>query len=144
MMHANVATVATECKEPRMSFLSNFWDFLWMFITIFVFFAYLMALFSIISDLFRDRNLNGWVKALWFIFLIFLPFITALVYLIARGRGMGERQSAQVKHMKEAQDDYIRQVSGGAAAEITSAKGLLDSGAITQSEFEALKAKALA
>lgn len=127
-----------------MSFLSNLWDFLWMFLTVFVFIAYLMALFSIITDLFRDRALNGWAKAIWFIFLIFLPFLTALVYLIARGRGMGERQAAQVREVKQAQDDYIRQVAGGPAAEIAEAKRLLDSGAITQAEFDSLKAKALA
>ena len=127
-----------------MSFLSNLWDFLWMFLTVFVFIAYLMALFSIITDLFRDRALNGWAKAIWFIFLIFLPFLTALVYLIARGRGMGERQAAQVREVKQAQDDYIRQVAGGTAAEIAEAKRLLDSGAITQAEFDSLKAKALA
>ena len=127
-----------------MSFLSNLWDFLWMFLTVFVFIAYLMALFSIITDLFRDRALNGWAKAIWFIFLIFLPFLTALVYLIARGRGMGERQVAQVREVKQAQDDYIRQVAGGPAAEIAEAKRLLDSGAITQAEFDSLKAKALA
>lgn len=127
-----------------MSFLSNLWDFLWMFLTVFVFIAYLMALFSIITDLFRDRALNGWAKAIWFIFLIFLPFVTALVYLIARGRGMGERQAAQVREVKQAQDDYIRQVAGGPAAEIAEAKRLLDSGALTQAEFDSLKAKALA
>ncbi len=127
-----------------MTFWTSIWDVIWWFITAFVFIAYLMALFTIISDLFRDRKLNGWVKALWFIFLIFLPFVTALVYLIARGRGMGERQAAQIQHMKHAQDEYIRHVAGGPAAEIASAKSLLDSGAITQAEFEALKAKALA
>ena len=127
-----------------MSFWTTIWDAIWWFITAFVFIAYLMALFSIISDLFRDRKLNGWAKAVWFIFLIFLPFVTAVVYLIARGRGMGERQEAQVREVKQAQDDYIRQVAGGPAAEISEAKKLLDSGAITQAEFEALKAKALA
>ena len=127
-----------------MTFWTSIWDVIWWFITAFVFIAYLMALFSIISDLFRDHKLNGWLKALWFIFLIFVPFITALVYLIARGRGMGERQAAQIQQMKQAQEDYIRQVSGGPASEIASAKNLLDSGAITQAEFESLKAKALA
>ncbi len=127
-----------------MSFLSNLWDFLWMFLTIFIFIAYLMALFSIIADLFRDQKLNGWFKAIWFIFLIFVPLLTALVYLIARGRGMAERNVAAAKQVKDAQDQYIRQVAGGSAAEIVEAKKLLDSGAITQAEFEALKAKALA
>ncbi|MBL5974178.1 MAG: hypothetical protein D3X82_10560 [Candidatus Leucobacter sulfamidivorax] len=127
-----------------MSFLSNLWDFLWMFLTIFIFIAYLMALFSIIADLFRDQKLNGWFKAIWFIFLIFVPLITALIYLIARGRGMAERNAAAAKQVQDAQDQYIRQVAGGSAAEIAEAKKLLDSGAITQAEFDTLKAKALA
>lgn len=127
-----------------MTFWSTIWDTIWWFFTIFIFVAYLIALFSIIGDLFRDRKLNGFVKALWFIFLIFVPFITALVYLIARGRGMGERTQAQVKEVQQAQDDYIRHVAGGSAAQIAEAKKLLDSGAITEDEYAALKAKALA
>lgn len=127
-----------------MTFWTAIWDMIWWFITIFVFVAYLMALFSILADLFRDRKLGGFAKALWFIFLIFLPFITAIVYLIARGRGMGERAEAQVQQMQNAQEEYIRQVAGGAAAEIAEAKRLLDAGAITPEEFAALKAKALA
>ena len=127
-----------------MSFWTSIWDVIWWFLTAFVFIAYLMALFTIISDLFRDRALNGWAKAVWFIFLIFLPFLTALAYLVVRGRGMGERQAEQVRSVKQAQDDYIRQVAGGPAAEIAEAKRLLDAGAINASEYEALKAKALA
>lgn len=127
-----------------MSFLANLWDFLWMFLTIFIFIAYLMGLFSIIGDLFRDRNLNGWFKAIWFIFLLAVPLLTALVYLIARGRGMGERSAAAARQVQDAQESYIRQVAGGSAAEIAEAKKLLDAGAISQAEFEALKAKALA
>lgn len=127
-----------------MSFWTVIWDAIWWFLTIFVFLAYLMALVSIISDLFRDRKLGGLAKAVWFIFLIFLPFLTALVYLVARGRGMGERAADQARAVQSAQEDYIRQVAGGAAAEIGEAKKLLDSGAISQTEYEALKAKALA
>lgn len=127
-----------------MSFWTSIWDIIWWFITAFIFIAYLMALFSIITDLFRDRKLNGFAKAVWFVFLIFLPFVTALVYLIARGRGMGERSAVSTRHAQQAQEDYIREVAGGPAAEITGAKNLLDSGAITQGEFETLKAKALA
>lgn len=127
-----------------MTFWTAIWDMIWWFITIFVFIAYLMALFSIIADLFRDRKLGGFAKAVWFIFLIFLPFITAIVYLIARGRGMGERALAQARQMQDAQEDYIRQIAGGSAAEIAAAKRLLDEGAITAAEFETLKAKALA
>lgn len=127
-----------------MSIWSAFWDIIWWFLFVFVFVAYLMALFSIIIDLFRDRTLGGFAKAVWFIFLIFLPFITALIYLIVRGKGMGERSIEQAKEMQAAQESYIRQVAGGPAAEIAAAQELLKSGAISQAEFDALKAKALA
>lgn len=127
-----------------MSFWALIWDAIWWFITIFVFVAYLMALFTIITDLFRDRKLGGFAKAVWFVFLIFVPFITAIVYLIARGGGMAERAQAQARQFQEAQEDYIRQVAGGKAAEIAAAKRLLDEGAITQDEFDKLKAQALA
>ena len=125
----------------------GFWDFLLWLFWVFVFFAYLMVLFSIIGDLFRDSELNGWVKAIWIIFLIFVPFLTALVYLIARGNGMTKRSIAQATEMRKAQDEYIRATagsSGGGADDIAKAKALLDAGTITQPEFEALKAKALA
>ncbi|MGX1696566.1 SHOCT domain-containing protein [Microbacterium keratanolyticum] len=130
-----------------MSFWTTIWDAIWWFLTIFVFVAYLMALFSIISDLFRDHKLNGWAKAVWMLFLVFLPFVTALVYLIARGRGMGERAQQQAARAQEAANEYIRSVSGVAAtpaAEIAHAKQLLDSGAITAEEFDKLKQSALA
>ena len=126
-------------------FWGSFWDLIWWFLTIFIFVAYLMALFSIISDIFRDRNLAGGWKALWIFFLIFFPIVTALVYLIARGRGMGERQAAAAQQYKTAQDDYIKEVAGTSPADqIAQAKSLLDAGTITQAEFDALKAKALA
>lgn len=131
-------------RGSTVSILSNLWDIVVWFFMIFVFVAYLMALFSIISDLFRDRELGGWAKALWLVFLVFLPFLTALVYLIARGRGMAERSVRQAKDLQAAQDQYIREVAGGPAQEIQAAKALLDSGAITQAEFDAIKAKALA
>ena len=125
-----------------MSFWSTIWDTIWWFLTIFVFIAYLMALFSIIGDIFRDRKLAGGWKAVW---IFFFPIVTALVYLIARGKGMGERQVAAAERYKAAQDDYIKSVAGTSPADqIAQAKGLLDSGAITQAEFDTLKAKALA
>ncbi|WP_315548926.1 SHOCT domain-containing protein [Microbacterium aurum] len=94
---------------------------------------------------FRDRKLSGGWKAVWIFFLIFFPIITALISLIARGRGMGERQVEAVQQYKAAQDDDINQVAGTSPAEqIAQAKSLLDSGAISQAEFDALKAKALA
>jgi type VI protein secretion system component VasK len=124
----------------------DFWGFVWFFLWTFVFIAYLMVLFSIIGDLFTDHTLNGWWKAVWIIFLIFAPFITALVYLIARGRGMAERKQAQLQTAQKETDNYIRTVASSTspAEQITHAKALLDSGAVTQAEFDTLKAKALA
>ncbi len=123
-----------------MSFWSNLWNIVWLFFWSFAFIAYLFALFSIISDLFRDHKLNGWWKALWILFLIFVPFLTALVYLIARGPGMAERSQRQAKQAQEAADSYIRQVAQSSPAdEIAKAKALLDSGAITQEEYAHIK-----
>ena len=123
----------------------DFWDFFWLLVWSFFFIAYLIVLFQIIADLFRDHELSGWWKAVWIIFLIFLPILTSLVYLIARGRGMAERQAAAVVQAKQDTDAYIRQVATTSPAEqITHAKSLLDSGAITPEEFAQLKAKALA
>lgn len=109
--------------------------------------GYFFVLFSIIGDLFRDRKLNGWFKAIWILFLLFFPIITALIYLIARGRGMNNRSQSQAKDFKDAQDEYIRSVAGtftpSPADEIAKAKSLLDSGTISQAEYENLKNKAL-
>ncbi|MEJ3405415.1 SHOCT domain-containing protein [Rathayibacter sp. YIM 133350] len=122
----------------------GFWDILWLFFWSFAFIAYLYALFAIIGDLFRDHTLNGWWKALWIIFLIFLPFLTALVYLIARGQGMAERAQKEAKQVQASADDYIRTVAGSSPSdEIAKAKSLLDNGTITQQEYDLLKAKAL-
>jgi hypothetical protein len=127
-------------------FVRNIWDLLWVFFWAFAFVAYLVALFSIIGDIFRDRNLNGFLKAVWLLFLVFLPFLTALVYLIARGKGMAERSAERAQSSKAAADAYIREAAGKATPsdEIATAKVLLDSGAISQTEFETLKTKALA
>lgn len=128
-----------------MTALSDFWGFIWSAFLIFAFIAYLMILFSIIGDLFRDRALAGGYKALWIIFLVVLPYLAALVYLIARGRGMAERQTAQVNAARAATDEYIRSTAGtGPASDIASAKALLDAGTITEAEFDKLKKKALA
>ncbi len=125
-------------------FWGSFWDLVWWFLAVFIFFAYIMALFSVISDLFRDRKLNGWWKALWIIFLIFVPFLTLLVYLIARGPGMAERNQKEVAQAQQAADSYIKQVAGSSPSdEIAKAKSLLDSGTITQAEYDSIKAKAL-
>jgi len=125
---------------------NDFWGFIWFVFWIFVFCAYLRVLFSIISDLFRDHTLNGWWKALWIIFLLFVPLLTALVYVIARGRGMAERDVRSMQRARAETDSYIRDVAGTAsspAAEIATAKTLLDSGAISQSEFDSVKRRVL-
>ncbi|MFI8523003.1 PLDc N-terminal domain-containing protein [Promicromonospora sukumoe] len=123
----------------------DFWDFFWLIVYSFFFVAYLMVLFQIIGDLFRDHELSGWWKALWIIFLIFLPVITALVYLIARGRGMAERHVAGMEQARRDTETYIRDVASGPspADQIASAKALLDAGTISPAEFERLKSKAL-
>lgn len=124
----------------------SFWDILWFIIISFAFIAYLMVMFNIVIDLFRDRDLSGWWKAVWILFLIIAPFLAAIIYLIARGGGMASRQMAAVSSAQAAQEAYIKDVAAQSAApadQIAQAKSLLDSGAITQSEFDALKAKAL-
>jgi hypothetical protein len=115
-------------------------------IIFFTWVVWIWIMIVILTDVFRRRDISGWVKALWVVFLIVLPFLGALVYLIAQHDGMAQRQAEAAKGQKEQMDDYVRSVagSGGAAAEIDKAKQLLDSGAITQTEFDALKAKALA
>lgn len=123
----------------------NFWDFVAWIFWLYVLFAYLMVLFSIVGDLFRDKALNGFLKAVWIFFLVFLPIITALVYLIVRGRGMSERSTAAVSAARAETDTYIRSVAATVTPtdEIAKAKALLDGGSITESEFERLKAQAL-
>jgi hypothetical protein len=125
--------------------MSNFWDFVWLIVSTFIFVAYLMVMFHIVFDLFRDSELGGGTKALWIAGLIFLPFLTALVYIVARGPGMAARQQAAAQRMKSDADAYIKQVAGKSPAEqITEAKTLLDAGTINAAEFAQLKAKALA
>lgn len=123
----------------------SFWEIIWFIIVSFAFIAYLIILFNIFADLFRDRGMSGWLKAIWIIVLILFPFISAFVYVIARGPGMAERQAAALSDMRARQDEYIKSVAATAspADQITQAKGLLDSGAISQTEFDSLKAKAL-
>jgi ABC-type multidrug transport system fused ATPase/permease subunit len=127
-------------------------SFLLAMFEFFIFLAYFMALWWIFGDLFRSPDLGGFAKTLWFLFIIFLPFLGSLIYLIARGSGMTQRSLEAQRRMQEAQADYIRSVAtnqpaakgAGAADQIASAKSLLDSGTITQPEFDQLKAKALA
>ncbi|MEC5185816.1 hypothetical protein RCH12_003294 [Cryobacterium sp. MP_3.1] len=131
-------------KVPTMSFWSNFWDFIGFFFWTFVFVSYLFALFAVIIDVFRDRTLNGWAKAAWLLFMVFVPILTVLVYVIARGRGMAERQVSAGMQEKASTDEYIRTVAGSnPAQDIAQAKQLLDSGAISQGEYAVLKDRAL-
>jgi hypothetical protein len=126
----------------------SFWDIVWFIIISFAFIAYLMVLFNIIGDLFRDNGTSGWVKAVWVVFLIVFPFLTALIYMIARGQGMAQRQMEAMGQLKASQDAYIKSVAGSSAPspteQIAQARQLFDAGTISQSEFDALKAKALA
>ena len=125
-------------------------SFLLAMFEFFIFFAWFMCLFWVFGDLFRSKDLGGVAKTLWTLFLIVLPILGLLIYLIVRGSGMTERALAAQTETQKRQDAYIRSVAtpngskASAADEIASAKGLLDSGAINASEFEQLKAKALA
>jgi uncharacterized membrane protein len=124
--------------------MSNFWDLMWLILSTFVFVAYLMIMFQIVADLFRDSELGGGSKAVWLIALVFVPMLTALLYVLVRGTGMAKRQRAALERSKSEAEDYIRQVAGKSPAEqIADAKALLDAGTITQDEFAKLKAKAL-
>ena len=113
----------------------------------FLFFAWIMVLFWVFGDLFRSKDLGGGAKTIWVLVIIFFPWLGVLIYLIARGKGMQERALEQQKELQAHQAEYIKSVAGAGATatdQIANAKSLLDSGAITQQEFDALKAKALA
>lgn len=127
-----------------MNLWQDFWQILvWMLWAV-VLISYLFALFAIIGDLFRDHKLNGWWKAVWIVFLVFLPFLTALVYIIARGQGMAERSERAARDAESATQTYIRDVAGRSPSdEIAAAAALRNSGAINDEEFAQLKAKAL-
>jgi len=124
----------------------SFWDVFWLIVITFAFVAFLMVMFMIFSDLFRDRETSGVAKAIWVIALIFLPLITSLIYLIVRGPSMTERQMRGAAEMKQMQDAYIRDVAGTSSSpadQIAQAKAMLDAGVISQPEYDRLKEKAL-
>jgi len=124
--------------------MSNFWDTVMLMVSTFFFIAYLIIMFQVVVDLFRDSELGGGSKVLWVIGLIFVPVVTAIIYIIARGRGMAERQQASMQRAKSETESYIKTVAGKSpAADIAEAKALLDAGTISQDEFAKLKAKAL-
>ena len=122
-----------------------FMDVLWTMILFFCWVAWFWMLVLILSDVFR-RDISGWAKAGWCLFVLVLPFLGAFVYLIAEGKGMAERRVREVQVSQAALDQHIRTVAadGGSAGEIERARQLLESGTINQTEFERLKAKALA
>ena len=123
-----------------------FLDVMWSMLVFFIWIIWIWMLFTILSDIFRRRDIGGGSKVLWTIFVIVAPFLGVFVYLLANHDSMAERSAQQVRAQKSEMDDYVRTVagSGGAAAEIEKAHSLLASGAITQAEFEAIKTKALA
>lgn len=124
--------------------MSALWNIVWLIFWAFAFVAYLMVLFTVLVDLFRDDKLNGWWKAVWVIFLVFVPFLTALIYLIARGRGMAERNARERETVAEDTDYYTHPTpSATPAADIARARELANRGVISENEYEALKAKAL-
>jgi Short C-terminal domain/Phospholipase_D-nuclease N-terminal len=112
-------------------------------LSVFLFVAWIMVLFTILSDLFRDHSLSGWAKAIWVVFLIFVPFLAAIVYLVARGDGMRERSVAQQKEAQDAFDAYVRQAAGSGADELAKLSELRDKGAISDEEFQRAKDKLL-
>ena len=123
-----------------------FLDVMWTILVFFIWVAWFMLLFRVFADIFRRQDLSGWGKTGWLIFTIILPFLGVFIYLITQGRGMTERSLERAGAQRAEFDDYVRETagSGGSATEIAQAKQLLDSGAITQEEFQTLKAKALA
>lgn len=124
--------------------MSEFWQSFWFIVEIFLFLAYLMVLFHIFADLFRDSKLNGWIKALWVVILMVLPLFGSLIYLISRGQGMNQRSAAAAAAAQRATTDYIREAAGRSPAqEIADAQALFEKGAITRDEFAMLKSKAL-
>jgi ABC-type multidrug transport system fused ATPase/permease subunit len=123
-----------------------FLDVFWTLIVFFLWISWFILLFHIVGDVFRRRDIGGGKKAVWLIFILFVPFLGVLIYLIANADDMARRNAEAAATARGEMDEYVRSVagSGGAAAEIERAKSLLDSGAISQAEFDAIKAKALA
>jgi Short C-terminal domain/Phospholipase_D-nuclease N-terminal len=123
-----------------------FLDVLWTMLIFFLWVIWFWILITVFADIFRRHDISGWAKAGWLLFTIFLPFLGVFVYLITQNKGINERNLARAQDARAQMDSYVRETAGtgGAAAEIEQAKGLLDSGAITQQEFDVIKQKALA
>ena len=123
-----------------------FLDVMWTLLVFFAWVIWFWLLITVFADLFRRHDLSGWAKAGWIIFVIVLPFLGVLVYLIAESKGMAERNAKDVQQAQAQTDDYIRTVAAQSdpAEQIAKAKQLLDSGAISNAEYDAIKQKALA
>jgi len=122
-----------------------FADVMWTMLVFFLWVLWFWLLFTVFADVFRRHDISGWVKTLWVIFVIILPFLGVFIYLIVESKGMAQRNIDRANEAKSQFDSYVRQTAGsGSAGEIAQAKELLDSGAITQAEFDSIKAKALA
>ena len=123
-----------------------FLDVFWTMIIFFAWVAWIWMIVGIFTDIFRRHDASGWTKALWIVFLILVPFLGALVYLIANGGGMAERGAERSRQAQEHFAGYVQSVasSNGSATELAKAKELLDNGTITQAEFDTIKAKVLA
>lgn len=123
--------------------MDSFWEYFSLVFACFAFAAYVVILFSILTDLFRDHRTSGWAKAVWVFFLFVLPIIGEMVYLIVRGRGMVERSARADRRYRAAEDAYIRGVAGTPSLDdLATAKSLLDSGTITDEEYRVLAARA--
>jgi hypothetical protein len=120
-----------------------FLDVFWSIVIFFAWFAWIWIAITCFIDIFRRHDIGGWHKAIWVVFIIVVPFLGVLVYLIAQHDGMRDRTLSQAQAQQAAMDQYVRDTAGGSASEIAKAKELLDSGAINQQEFDAIKAKAL-
>ena len=120
-----------------------FLEFLWAMIVFFAWIAWIWIAITCFIDIFRRHDIGGWHKALWVVFIIVIPFLGVLVYLIAQHDNMRERSLKQAQEQQAAFDKYVKDTAGGSAAEIAKAKELLDAGTITQEEFDSIKARAL-
>jgi hypothetical protein len=121
----------------------QFGEVFWTIVVFFAWFAWIWIAVTCFIDIFRRDDIGGWGKALWVVFIILVPFLGVLVYLIVQHDGMRERSLSQAQAQQQQFDEYVRDTASGSATEIAKAKELLDSGAITQAEFDSIKAKAL-
>jgi uncharacterized membrane protein YcjF (UPF0283 family) len=121
-----------------------FLEILWTMIIFFAWVAWIWIAITVFVDIFRRHDISGWGKAAWVVFVIILPFLGVLIYLIAQHDGMRERSTKSAQAQQQAFDQYVKEAAGGSAAEIAKAKELLDAGTISQAEFDRIKQRALA